>query len=110
MQRRRWELQTWVSDPSETPGALSLVRSRMRVLLATERGIAGGMGQQQALRDAGVAPNMTWKYRDQVGRYRLGELQRALSRLVRAESDQKGGKRIEPMWSLEQAIRDVIDG
>jgi hypothetical protein len=28
MQRRRWELQTWVSDPSETPGALSLVRRR----------------------------------------------------------------------------------
>ncbi len=87
---------------------MSLVSRRVRQLLAVERGVAAGKPSDVALGEAGVAPNMTWKWRDQVGRYRPAELQRASMRMLKAESDLKGGFRIDPRWAVEQAVADVI--
>ncbi len=93
----------------QTPFSVyNLVARRVRQLLAAERAIAHGSSGDDALRAAGVAPNMLWKWRDQLGRYRLGELQRASSRMLAAESALKGGYRIDPKWSVETAIADVI--
>jgi DNA polymerase-3 subunit delta len=89
-------------------GVMSLVSRRVRQLLLVERGIAHGLPQKDALLAAGVAPNMAWKWRDQLGRYRPAELQRASSRMLKAESDLKGGFRIDPRWAIEAAVQDVI--
>lgn len=93
----------------QTPFSVyNLVGRRVRQLLAAERGIASGVGNDDALRGAGIAPHMVWKWRDQLGRYRPVELQRAASRMLKAESDLKGGFRIDGRWSVERAIVDVI--
>lgn len=87
---------------------MSLLSRRVRQLLAIETGLARGLPQSDAMAAAGVPPNMTWKWRDQVGRYRAAELQKASSRMLKAESDLKGGFRIDPRWAVEQAVHDVI--
>ena len=74
--------------------------------LARER----GAGQRDAMLAAGVAPNMAWKWEKQLGRYRLPELRRANRRMLQAESELKGGLRVDARWIVEGAIRDVIRG
>jgi DNA polymerase III subunit delta len=87
---------------------LGLVKRRVRLLLQAERAMARGMPRKDALLAAGVLPNMAWKFDEQVGRYDVRELQRAASRMVKAESDLKGGLRVDARWSIERAIIDVI--
>lgn len=111
--RRRLEpamrnLQVLYRQGEEAFGVLALVKRRVRMLLDVERAMAKGARRDDALRKAGVAPNMLWKWQDQLGHYSPRELQRASSRLVLAESDVKGGRRIAPRWSVERAIRDII--
>ena len=91
-------------------GVLSLAKRRLSMLLAAERGLARGLPRKDAMLAAGIPPNMAWKYDDQMGRYRPAELQRGLSRLLRAESDLKGGLRIDARWAVERALTDVIAG
>ena len=101
-------LQVLYRQGEEAFGVLALVKRRVRMLLDVERAMAKGARRDDALRKAGVAPNMLWKWQDQLGHYSPRELQRASSRLVLAESDVKGGRRIAPRWSVERAIRDII--
>jgi len=89
-------------------GVMSLLARRVRQLLAIEIALSRGLPQNDAMMAAGVPPNMTWKWRDQLGRYRPVELQRASSRMLKAESDLKGGFRIDGRWAIEQAVQDVI--
>ena len=91
-------------------GILALTKKRVRLLLDTERAIARGVPPRTALTEAGVIPTLAWKFDRQLGRYEPRELQRAVSRLLRAESDLKGGARIDPRWALERAIVDLIRG
>ena len=101
-------LQVLYGQGEEAFSLLNLLKKRVRELLKAEKALASGMGQRDALKAAGIAPNMTWKYERQLGRYRAIELRRGLSRLLRAESDLKGGSRIDPRWSVERAIRDIV--
>lgn len=89
---------------------LALAKRRVRLLLDAERGISRGMAPREALSEAGVMPNMAWKFDQQLGRYEPRELQRAASRLLRAESDLKGGLRIDSRWAIERAIVELIRG
>jgi DNA polymerase-3 subunit delta len=101
-------LQILFRQGEDPHGLLALIRRRVRMLLEIERAIAKGARRDEALKGAGVAPNMTWKWEDQVGNYSPRELQRAASRLVTAESDVKGGRRIPPRWSVECALLDIL--
>ena len=103
-----WHLQKMFSQGEEVPPLLNLLNKRIRLLLTTELGQRRGLGLDEALRAAGVAPNMLWKHRDQVGNYRAIELRRAVSRLLEAESDFKGGSRIDGRWALERAVVDIL--
>jgi DNA polymerase III subunit delta len=91
-------------------GILALTKKRVRLLLDSERAIARGVPPRDALSEAGVIPSLAWKFDRQLGRYEPRELQRGISRLLRAESDLKGGARIDSRWSLERAIVDLIRG
>jgi DNA polymerase III delta subunit len=101
-------LQILLRQGEDPHGLLALIRRRVRMLLEIERSLAKGARRDEALKGAGVAPNMTWKWEDQVGNYSPRELQRAASRLVTAESDVKGGRRIPPRWSVERALLDIL--
>ena len=101
-------LQVLYGQGEEAFSLLNLLKKRVRELLKAEKALASGKGRREALSAAGIAPNMTWKYERQLGRYRAIELRRGLSRLLRAESDLKGGSRIDPRWSVERAIRDIV--
>jgi len=101
-------LQILLRQGEDPHGLLALIRRRVRMLLEIERALARGVRRDEALKAAGVAPNMTWKWGDQLGNYSPRELQRAASRLVTAESDVKGGRRIPPRWSVEQALLDIL--
>ena len=101
-------LQVLYGQGEEAFSLLNLLKKRVRELLKAEKALASGMGQREALSAAGIAPNMTWKYERQLGRYRAMELRRGLSRLLLAESDLKGGSRVDPRWSVEWAIRDIV--
>ena len=103
-------LQRCWSQGEEAIGILNLVRRRVKQLLAAETGLARGLRADEALRAAGVAPNMAWKWDRQLGRYRLAELARARRRMLQAESDVKGGLRIDRRWAVERAVLDVIRG
>ena len=101
-------LQRLYAQGEEPFSLLNLLKKRVRELLKAEKARAQGMGHRDALSAAGIPPNMTWKYERQLGRYRAIELRRGLSRLLRAESDLKGGSRIDPRWSVERAIREIV--
>jgi len=89
---------------------LSLAKKRVSQLLTIELARDRGAGQRDAMLAAGVAPNMAWKWEKQLGRYRLPELRRANRRMLQAESELKGGLRVDARWIVEGAIRDVIRG
>jgi DNA polymerase-3 subunit delta len=91
-------------------GVLSLAKRRVDQLHAIERARDRGASPRDAMLAAGVAPNMAWKWEKQLGRYRLPELRRAGARMLRAESELKGGLRVDARWIVEGAIRDVIRG
>jgi DNA polymerase-3 subunit delta len=101
-------LQLLYRQGEEPFGVLALVKRRVRMLLDIERALARGQRRDEALKAAGVPPNMTWKWDDQLGNYSPRELQRAASRLVTADSDVKGGRRISPRWSVERALQDIM--
>ena len=101
-------LQLLYRQGEEPFGVLALVKRRVRMLLDIERALARGARRDEALKGAGVAPNMIWKWDDQLGNYSPRELQKAASRLVTADSDVKGGRRISPRWSVERALLDIL--
>jgi DNA polymerase III subunit delta len=103
-------LQRCWSQGEEPIGILNLVRRRVVQLHTAEAGVAQGLRRDEALRAAGVSPNMAWKWDKQLGRYRVPELSRARRRMLQAESDVKGGLRIDRRWAVERAIMDVIRG
>jgi DNA polymerase-3 subunit delta len=103
-------LQRCWSQGEEAISVLNLVRRRVAQILAAESALARGMRRDEALRAAGVAPNMAWKWDRQLGRYRLLELVEARRRMLQAESDVKGGLRIDRRWAVERAIVDVLRG
>ena len=103
-------LQRCWSQGEEAISVLNLARRRVLQILAAESAIARGMRRDEALRAAGVAPNMAWKWDKQLGRYRLPELVRARRRMLQADSDVKGGLRIDRRWAVERAIVDIIRG
>lgn len=103
-------LQMLWRQGEEPEKVLALAKSRIRLLLKAERALAHGSSRNEALSEAGVLPNMVWKYDDQLGRYEARELQDAASRLLRAESDTKGGARIDKRWAVERAIVEVVGG
>lgn len=94
----------------EAMSLLALTKRRVIQLSAAEGAIAEGARRDEALKAAGVAPNMAWKWESQLGRYRVSELRRARSRLLAAEDGMKGGRRIDRRWVLETAILDLIAG
>ncbi|HCP45650.1 MAG TPA: DNA polymerase III subunit delta [Deltaproteobacteria bacterium] len=104
-----WHLQKMYGQGEEVPPVLNLLNKRIRLLLTAELGQRRGLGVDAALQAAGVAPNMVWKHRDQVGNYRAIELRRAVSRLLEAESDFKGGRRVDGRWALERAVIDILN-
>ncbi len=96
-------------DPTGTAMAvLGLLKSRIRQLKAAEEARSSGMRPRDALQAAGVQPNLSWKFEPQLGSYGTDELRQASHRLVVAESDIKGGRRMDPRWSLERAVMDTI--
>ena len=103
-------LQVLYAQGERPEPLLNLLKKRLRQLLLAEKARAAGMAQRPALIAAGVTPNMVWKYESQMGRYRVMELRRGLSRLLRAESDVKGGSRVDNRWSLERAIQAIVVG
>ena len=104
-------LQMLNNQGEESMPLLSLLKKRVRELLKAEQAVARGLAPRDALSEAGIAPNMSWKYERQLGSYRPAELRRGLSRLVRAESDLKGGVRVDKkmeIYLLERAIVDIV--
>lgn len=89
-------------------GVLNLARRRVGQLLAAEVAMADGANRRDALAAAGVPPNMTWKWEKQLGHYRPQELLAARDRLLEAESDVKGGRRIDSRWAVERALLDIV--
>lgn len=103
-------LQRCWSQGEDAFSVLNLARRRVLQLLAAEGAMATGMRPPDALRAAGIPPNMAWKWERQLGRYRVPELLRAKRRMLQAESDCKGGLRIDARWAVERALIDVIHG
>ncbi len=86
---------------------LFLAMRRVKTIQAAERLRDEGLGDEEAARNAGAGA-MAWKWRGKLGRYSPAELDGAVSRLLGAESDMKGGKRIDDRWTLERALLDIV--
>lgn len=86
---------------------LFLAMRRVKQIQSAQNAMDDGLSQKEALRNAGVGP-MAWQWEGKLGRYSPWELGRAVSLLLAAESDMKGGKRIDARWTLEQALLKVV--
>jgi DNA polymerase-3 subunit delta len=102
------EMQRLWSQHEDAIPVLAMLSRRVRQLLSAQAAADAGSSRDDALSAAGFPPNMLWKYQDQLGRYRASELRRAVSRLLSAESDVKGGTRIDPRWALERAVLELM--
>lgn len=88
---------------------LFLAMRRVKQIQSAQNAMDDGLSQKEALRNAGVGP-MAWQWEGKLGRYSPRELEGAVSLLLGAESDMKGGKRIDARWTLEQALLKVVQG
>jgi DNA polymerase-3 subunit delta len=92
---------------SKPISVLFLAMRRVRQISAVQDSMDEGLSQDDALRNAGVK-GMAWKWKGKLWRYSAMELGDAVSTLIRAESDMKGGKRIDDRWTLEQALLHIV--
>ena len=87
---------------------LRLVTKRLRELKRARIAMDKGMSPRDAAVEAGINRAIAWKFDGQIRAWRLPQLTRAISRMVQAESDMKGGLRIEPRLALESAVLDAL--
>ena len=83
---------------------LRLVVKRLRELSRARAASDRGLSARDAAVEAGINPAIAWKFEGQIRAWQLPQLQRAISHRVQAESDMKGGLRIDPRLALESAI------
>jgi DNA polymerase-3 subunit delta len=87
---------------------LRLVTKRVRELQRARAGLDDGLSPRDAAIAAGIPGAIAWKFDGQIRAWRPPQLRRAVARLLQAESDMKGGLRIEPRLALESAVLDVL--
>ncbi len=89
-------------------GMLRLVTKRLRELQRARIGLDEGMSPRDAAIAAGIPGAIAWKFDGQIRAWRPPQLRRAVSRMLQAESDMKGGLRVDPRMALEAAVLDVL--
>lgn len=98
-----------VLQQGEEPLAiLQLLRKRAKELSRARLAHEGGANARDALSAAGVSPAIAWRLEKQVTAWKSAEWTTVLARLLKAESDIKGGARIDPRWSLERAVLSLL--
>ncbi len=97
-------LQQLASQGEDAHSMLRLVVKRLRELSRARAASDRGLSARDAAVEAGINPAIAWKFEGQIRAWQLPQLQRAISHLVQAESDMKGGLRIDPRLALESAI------
>ena len=85
-----------------------LVTKRVRELQRARAGLDDGLSPRDAAIAAGISPAIAWKFDGQIRAWRPPQLRRAVSRLLEAESQMKGGLRVDPRLALESAVLDVL--
>lgn len=101
-------LQQLSRQGEEAHSMLRLVTKRLRELKRARIAMDKGMSPRDAAVEAGINRAIAWKFDGQIRAWRLPQLTRAISRMVQAESDMKGGLRIEPRLALESAVLDAL--
>lgn len=101
-------LQQLASQGEDAHSMLRLVVKRLRELRRARSAIDRGMSARDAAVEAGINPAIAWKFDGQIRAWKVPQLNRAISRLVQAESDMKGGLRIDPRLALESAIFEAF--
>jgi len=98
-----------LSRQGEDPhGMLRLVSKRLKELLRARTGVDEGMSPRDAAIAAGIPGSIAWKFDGQIRAWRPPQLRRAVSRMLEAESDMKGGLRVAPRMAFESAVLDVL--
>jgi len=101
-------LQQLASQGEEPHGMLRLVTKRLRELGRARAGLDDGLSPRDAAIAAGIPGAIAWKFDGQIRAWRPPELRRAVARMLQAESDMKGGLRIDPRMAFESAVLDVL--
>lgn len=101
-------MQQLARQGEEPHAMLRLVTKRIRELQRARAGLDDGMSPRDAAIAAGISPAIAWKFDGQIRAWRPPQLRRAVSRLLEAESDMKGGLRVDPRLALESAVLDVL--
>ncbi len=101
-------LQQLSSQGEDAHSMLRLVVRRLRQLRTARMGIDAGLSARNAALEAGINPAIAWKFDGQIRAWKVPQLHRAISRLVQAESDMKGGLRIDPRLALESAVLEAL--
>jgi DNA polymerase-3 subunit delta len=86
---------------------LFLAKKMLKQIRSAEALRDQGMSDEEAAKKSGVGPT-AFRWRGKLGRYSPADLDEAVSILVGAESDIKGGRRVDPRWTLEQALLQVV--
>jgi DNA polymerase-3 subunit delta len=94
----------------EPLAVLQLVKRRMKELQRARAFLDQGRSAKDALQEAGVPGNLAWKMEKQVVAWRSERLAWAISKLLRAESDMKGGRRMDPAWVAERVMEEISRG
>ncbi|MCO4769330.1 MAG: DNA polymerase III subunit delta [Deltaproteobacteria bacterium] len=98
-----------LSRQGEEPHSmLRLISKRLRELRRARVGLDEGMSPRDAAIAAGIPGAIAWKFDGQIRAWRPPQLRWAIARMVQAESDMKGGLRVDPRMALESAVLDVL--
>jgi len=101
-------MQQLARQGEEPHAMLRLVTKRVRELQRARAGLDDGLSPRDAAIAAGISPAIAWKFDGQIRAWRPPQLRRAVSRLLEAESQMKGGLRVDPRLALESAVLDVL--
>jgi len=101
-------LQLLAGNGEDAHGTLRLLTKRVRELQRARLGLDEGMNVRDAALAAGIPPNLAWKFDEPIRAWRAPHLAAAVARMLRAESDMKGGLRVEPRLALEAAVLDLL--
>lgn len=101
-------MQQLARQGEEPHAMLRLVTKRLRELSRAREGLDQGMPPRDAAIAAGIPGAIAWKFDGQIRAWRPPQLRWAISRMLQAESDMKGGLRVDPRMALEAAVLDVL--
>lgn len=101
-------MQQLARQGEEPHGMLRLVSKRLKELQRARIGLDEGMSPRDAAIAAGIPGSIAWKFDGQIRAWRPPQLRRAVTRMLQAESDMKGGLRIDPRMAFESAVLDVL--